>query len=68
MATGWAGEGDFHLELRDFRVTEIHDNTALVNARVFIVKPNYESPYGPNHGADPFIRSFTKEGDKWRAC
>ena len=66
VAANWPAR--FHLELRRFRVTEVHDKTALVDSGVLIWTDESSSPFGPDHGAKPWLNSFTFEDGQWRAC
>lgn len=68
LEEGWSDMGDFRLELRWFRVVEVHDDTAIVESDVHMIREQGTGSFGPNRGAEPWLNSFTFEDGQWRAC
>jgi hypothetical protein len=68
LADAWRDAKPYHFELRELRVTEIHDDLALVESEIHIMDDEGTGPFGPDHGAQPWINSFTFEDGRWRAC
>ena len=68
LQQAWEEMGDYHFELRSFRVTEVHDDMALVDAEVILMTDESTGRFGPRNGSEPWLKSFTFEDGQWRAC